>query len=432
MSVAGVIGLFRGRPAAPRRRRRADGARRPPARAARPAAARRCWCWSSRFDRRAVLLRPAARPGATTPTSTAATQLDRGHRDRRPTINGVGGPLLLQLKLCGVAAIVVTSPYWLYQIWAFIVPGPAPPRAQLDPDLRRRRRPAVHRRRRARLLRAAQGPRGADRLHPGEPARTWSTSASTSRFLTRMLLVFGIAFEIPLFVVLLNLAGVVSGKTLGSYRPWIIIGTFVFAAVATPSTDPFSMLMLAVPMMVLFLVSEVIARLVDAPARPGRRTPGSPTTRRPPLDGARRRPPLRAVRGRGLTVPVTHGVEPSTRSTCPSGWAPPRSTWTAADRRPRRATRSRAGSSGAGRSAGLRPAGRRRGLPASRCSTTTWRRQAHQAWTHGQVLLVRVRRPADPGGARHGVLRRPGAGDPQPAGQGRRRPPGPLRGHLRL
>ncbi len=67
-----------------------------------------------------------------------------------------------------------------------------------------------------------------------------------------MLLVFGIAFEIPLFVIMLNLAGVVSGKQLGKYRPWIILGTFVFAAVATPSTDPFSMLILAVPMLVLF------------------------------------------------------------------------------------------------------------------------------------------------------------------------------------
>jgi sec-independent protein translocase protein TatC len=82
-------------------------------------------------------------------------------------------------------------------------------------------------------------------------------------FMTRMLLVFGVAFEIPLFVVLLNLAGVVSGKALGTYRPWIIVGTFVFAAVATPSTDPFSMLMLAIPMTVLFLVSEVIARVTD-------------------------------------------------------------------------------------------------------------------------------------------------------------------------
>jgi sec-independent protein translocase protein TatC len=62
---------------------------------------------------------------------------------------------------------------------------------------------------------------------------------------------------------MLNLAGVVSGKALGKYRPWIIIGTFVFAAVGTPSTDPFSMLFLAVPMLVLFLIAEAIARLSD-------------------------------------------------------------------------------------------------------------------------------------------------------------------------
>jgi sec-independent protein translocase protein TatC len=90
-------------------------------------------------------------------------------------------------------------------------------------------------------------------------------------FMARMLLVFGVAFEIPVFVVLLNLAGVVSGRTLAKYRPWIVLGTFVFAAVATPSTDPFSMLMLAIPMTVLFLVSEVIARVVDR--RRGRAAP---------------------------------------------------------------------------------------------------------------------------------------------------------------
>jgi sec-independent protein translocase protein TatC len=82
-------------------------------------------------------------------------------------------------------------------------------------------------------------------------------------FLTRMLLVFGVSFEIPLFVVMLNLAGVVSGEALGRYRPWLVIGSFIFAAIATPSTDPFSMLALALPMVVLFLVAEVIARIVD-------------------------------------------------------------------------------------------------------------------------------------------------------------------------
>jgi sec-independent protein translocase protein TatC len=178
------------------------------------------------------------------------------------TISGVGGPLLLQLKLSGLAAVVATSPYWLYEIWAFIVPGLHP-----------------HEKRWTRLFVAIAGPlfligvgvgyyvlpKGLEVLIGFTPAHLTNLVefGEYFSFMTRMLLVFGVAFEIPLFVVLLNLAGIVSGRALANYRPWIVIGTFVFAAVATPSTDPFSMLMLAIPMTVLFLVSEVIARTVD-------------------------------------------------------------------------------------------------------------------------------------------------------------------------
>ena len=63
---------------------------------------------------------------------------------------------------------------------------------------------------------------------------------------------------------LLNLAGVVSGQAAraGTGRG-SSIGTMVFAAVATPSTDPFSMLMLAIPMLILFALSEILARIFD-------------------------------------------------------------------------------------------------------------------------------------------------------------------------
>ncbi|HMU36960.1 MAG TPA: twin-arginine translocase subunit TatC, partial [Marmoricola sp.] len=82
-------------------------------------------------------------------------------------------------------------------------------------------------------------------------------------FFTRTLIVFGVSFEIPVFVVLLSLAGILSGRQLKQYRAWIILAVFVFAAVATPSTDPFSMLFLAIPMVILMMASEVIARLID-------------------------------------------------------------------------------------------------------------------------------------------------------------------------
>lgn len=177
-------------------------------------------------------------------------------------ITGIGTPLLLQLKLCGVAGIVATSPLWLYELWAFITPG-------------------LHynERRWTRIFAVVAGPLfilgvavGYYVLPKGIAALLGFTPMGLTQltefgdffsFITRMLLVFGVAFEIPLFIVLLNLAGVVSGKALGRHRPWIILGTFIFAAVATPSTDPFSMLMLALPMLVLIFISEVIARIVD-------------------------------------------------------------------------------------------------------------------------------------------------------------------------
>lgn len=183
-------------------------------------------------------------------------------------IKGATGPLMLPLKLCGVAAVVVSSPYWLYQIWGFIVPG-------LHSNEKKW----------SRVFAAVAGPLfvlgvfvGYYVLPKGLEVLIGFTPASLENlvefgeyfsFLTRMLLVFGIGFEIPLFVVLLNLAGVVSGKTIGRYRPWLIIGTFIFAAVATPSTDPFSLLMLAVPMVTLFLLSELIARTLDRVRRRG-------------------------------------------------------------------------------------------------------------------------------------------------------------------
>ena len=182
--------------------------------------------------------------------------------DARLTINTVSGPFTLLLKTALVTGIVVSSPVWLYQLWAFIVPG-----------LHR------HERRWTLVFGVVAGPlfiagvligyyvlpKGIEILigfTPGGVSNLVELSGYLS-FVLRMLLVFGVAFEIPLFVVLLNLAGVVTGRQLGRQRPWIIVGTFVFAAIATPSTDPVSMLFLAIPMTLLFFISEVIARTVD-------------------------------------------------------------------------------------------------------------------------------------------------------------------------
>ncbi len=196
------------------------------------------------------------------PYRNAQAILEAKGVETEPVISGVATSLLLQLKVSALASVVVTCPIWLYQIWAFIVPG-------LHPTERRS----------TKLFAVVAGPlfvagvamayyvlpKGMEVLIGFTPNGVQSFVDLTSylSFIIRMMLVFGVAFEIPLFVVMLNLAGVISGATLRSYRPWIVVGTFVFAAVATPSTDPFSMVMLAIPMSLLFLASELVARSVD-------------------------------------------------------------------------------------------------------------------------------------------------------------------------
>lgn len=196
------------------------------------------------------------------PYEDARVRLEAKGVRTEPVLSGVASALLLRIKISALAAVVATSPFWLYQIWAFIVPGLH-----------------AHERRWTRVFTLIAGPlfltgvwvayyvlpRGMEVLigFTQPQLQNFVPFDMYLSFIIRMMLVFGIAFEIPVFVVILNLAGIIRGSTLASYRPWIVVGTFVFAAVATPSTDPFSMVMLAIPMSVLFLVSEGIARLVD-------------------------------------------------------------------------------------------------------------------------------------------------------------------------
>ncbi|WP_310528982.1 twin-arginine translocase subunit TatC [Nocardioides sp.] len=178
------------------------------------------------------------------------------------TTSGPAGGLMLYLKLCGFAALIGTAPFWLYQVWAFILPG-------LHASERKWSRVFVAIAGPLFLVGIVLGyvtlPKGLEVLIALNPDGVTNLVdfGNYLQFFTRTLLVFGLAFEIPVFVVMLNLAGVVTGKQLGAHRPWIIVGIFVFAAVATPSADPFTMTFMAVPMVVLYLISEVIARYND-------------------------------------------------------------------------------------------------------------------------------------------------------------------------
>ena len=167
-------------------------------------------------------------------------------------------------------ALVLTAPIWLYQLWAFIVPGLLAKEKKWALIFIGHATPMFAGGVRGRLLRDAEGHHGAARASPRRRDQPQDINAYLS-FLLRVMVVFGIAFLIPLIVLMLNIVGVVKAKQLSKYRTLVIFGTFVFGAVATPSTDPFSMLALAAPMTVLFLAAEVIAHILDRrKARAGR------------------------------------------------------------------------------------------------------------------------------------------------------------------
>ncbi len=177
---------------------------------------------------------------------------------------GVSAPFILAIKICAVAGLIASSPVWLYQIWAFIMPALLAQEKKWALAFICSATPLF-------LAGVAMGywimPRGISVMLGFTPENQAITNLidlpAFLNFMLQIMLVFGVAFLIPIVVLALNLLGVVKAQQLAKSRTYIIFGTFVVGAVATPTTDPFSMLALAIPMSVLYLVSEAICHVND-------------------------------------------------------------------------------------------------------------------------------------------------------------------------
>ena len=175
---------------------------------------------------------------------------------------GIASPFTLALKVSALAGVIVTAPIWLWQLWSFIVPG----------LLAKEKKWALVFISSATPLFLAGVAVGYTVMPKGIIVLLGFTQSGVANlqdlnqflsFLMRIMVVFGLAFLIPLVVLMLNILGVIPARYLSKYRTYVIFGTFVFGAIATPSTDPFSMLALAAPMTVLFLAAEIVAHILD-------------------------------------------------------------------------------------------------------------------------------------------------------------------------
>ena len=177
-------------------------------------------------------------------------------------INGVLGPLNLQIKVALLAGVILSAPYWLFQLWGFIAPGLH----------RKEKRNSVLFIASATPFFAIGATLGYLVLPVAIKVLFGFTPNSLSNlvkfddyldFVMRIILLFGLAFELPIFLVTFNLIGFLRGATI--LRPWRIwiFSIVLFTAAFTPTADPLTMMLLALPLVVLYFMAGGIAVLVD-------------------------------------------------------------------------------------------------------------------------------------------------------------------------
>ncbi|MGA5699377.1 twin-arginine translocase subunit TatC [Peterkaempfera bronchialis] len=178
-------------------------------------------------------------------------------------------PFGLAIKVSLTAGLIVASPVWLYQLWAFIAPG-------------------LHRHEKKYSLAFLGigiplflgGAWFAYTILPTTVATLQSFTPTNAtniqnvddflNIATRMVIVFGISFELPLILIMLNFGGVLSASRMIGWWRGMVMGITIFTAVATPTTDPVSMLLLAAPILLLYVLACVVAWVNDRRRRRAR------------------------------------------------------------------------------------------------------------------------------------------------------------------
>jgi sec-independent protein translocase protein TatC len=177
-------------------------------------------------------------------------------------VQGVLDPFTIWVQLAFWFGLIVSCPFWLYQLWAFIAPG-----------LYRREKRWTY------AFVGAAAPlflvgaalayfvmdRGLGYLLSITPSgvEILPTLSNYLSYFQAMILGFGLAFELPLALVMANVVGIMHHDRMRKWRRIIIFSIFVFAGIASPSPDPVTMLLLAIPCVILIEVAELFIWMND-------------------------------------------------------------------------------------------------------------------------------------------------------------------------
>ena len=170
-------------------------------------------------------------------------------------------PLLVRVKVSTYGGIALSVPFVFWQIWRFVTPG-------LHKNERRYGVGFL-------IAIAALFALGAVvawftvekaleflLTAGGSGIQPFVTADKYLTLVTLMIAAFGVAFEFPVLLVFLLLVRAVNTRQLRSIRRWMIVGIVTFAAVITPSSDPFSLFFMAVPMYLFYEIAIVIGRVM--------------------------------------------------------------------------------------------------------------------------------------------------------------------------
>ncbi|MDP4507873.1 twin-arginine translocase subunit TatC [Nonomuraea turcica] len=176
------------------------------------------------------------------------------------TYNGIFSSFFITLKVSLMVGLVVSSPAWLYQLWAFVTPALYRTEKRYTMTFLALAIPLF-------ALGAALSYIIMDTALGFLLGFSLDGTVATISiddyldYVLIMLMIFGVSFELPLVLVFLNIIGVLPHATVAKHRRLVIFLMFVFGAIVTPGGDPITMMALAAPMIVLFSAAELFMYL---------------------------------------------------------------------------------------------------------------------------------------------------------------------------